>query len=306
MIMLRGGWRLLLILFLAVSLMGCSKVKFAYNQLDWLIPYYTKDYLELSNSQSAYLDQAVNDLLYWHCGNHLNTYAELLREANRDFQGLSMDEQKLKRMVADIEAYWKEIKKQAAPAISELFASSSQAQIDELFSRLQEQNEEWLEDFNAMTEEDLRRKNAEGISDELERWFGPLHPGQQEAVTSWSRQFEPLGMMGLKARQQWQKALQELLESRADSTVLDVGVEQLFVHPERLYSSGYLKRLEANRLLTIGMVEEVSRQLDEKQRRHLDKMIHAIADDLDELACRGEPKPQVRASTGSGFLMDGY
>ena len=293
-------------LLLILSLMGCSRVKFAYNQLDWLIPYYTKDYLELSDSQRSYLDEAVNDLLYWHCGNHLGAYAKLMRETNQNFQRLDMDDEKLRLLIAAIDNYWKEIKRQASPAIAKLFATSSRQQIDEMFSRLQEMNEEWLEEYNAQTRGAWRKKRELEMIDELERWFGPLHAGQQEAVSNWSRQLLPLGKMYLEARQQWQRRLHELLLHRTDPAVFAAGLERLFVDPEELYSSDYQQRLETNHQFTINMVAEIGRLLDENQKRHLDKTIRNIADDLDELACRGESKPQVRASTSTGFPLIGY
>ncbi|MDJ0805371.1 MAG: DUF6279 family lipoprotein [Gammaproteobacteria bacterium] len=263
-------------------------MKFAYHQLDWLIPYYVDDYIELNDSQASFLETEVEKLLQWHCGNHLTSYAMLLRRANQDFQQGAMDADRLQLTSTRIEAYWKEIKRQASPAIARLFLTSEQVQLDDFFSAMQKKNREWLEDFQAQTEMEIREDYQERMSDELERWFGPLTAEQQQRVVQWSRDFKPLGMQGLLARQQWQMRLQVLLDHRKDDEAFYAKLEELFVNPYHGQPEQYLRRLEQNRSMTIGMLAELGERLTQEQLRHLDEMVRSVAADFDQLACAGE------------------
>ena len=121
---------------LSLLFAGCSRVQFAYNQLDWLIPYYVDTQIELTDSQEDYLQQRVDALLDWHCSTHLEAYADLLRSANTDFQNGTMSEQKLRHFFSRVELYWKEIKRQANPAIAHLLLTASDSQVEELFNNL--------------------------------------------------------------------------------------------------------------------------------------------------------------------------
>jgi hypothetical protein len=273
---------------LTVLLTGCSRIQFAYNQLDWLIPYYVEDYVELTDSQDSYLEQRVDTLLSWHCSSHLTAYADLLRNANTSFQADTMSEEKLQHLSNQIESYWKEIKRQASPGIAQLLLSSSEAQLDELFNGFAERNSEWLDGFKSQTDEALREDYRQNMTNELERWFGPLLASQQQAVIDWSQGFKPLGREGLKMRQQWQAGLRDLMSQRDDLQAFNAGIEQLFVNPEAIRSTEYLHRVKHNQTTTIEMIVVVGGQLNDGQRKHLASMAESISWDFDQLACASE------------------
>ncbi|MEN8178211.1 MAG: DUF6279 family lipoprotein [Pseudomonadota bacterium] len=280
--------RLLFIVLLSVLAAGCSRVQFAYHQLDWLIPYYVDNYIELDGSQDSYLEAEVENLLRWHCSAHLKPYADLIRGANQEFQQGTMDALKLQFAVNRIDDYWKEIKRQASPAISRLFLTSEQSQLDDFLSGLRENNREWLTEFQAQTDEELREDYQARMTDELERWFGPLTAPQQQRIVEWSWKFKPLGIHGLQARQQWQARLRALLDRRAEEAAFFTGIEALFVDPDRGRPAQYLSKLVHNESATVEMLVDVGGQVNAQQRKHLDRMAGSVADDFDQLACAGE------------------
>ena len=61
----------LLLLFCLFLGTACSN-KFFYNQLDWLIPWYVDDYVDLTLVQKENLDKQVEMLLQWHRGEELS------------------------------------------------------------------------------------------------------------------------------------------------------------------------------------------------------------------------------------------
>ena len=73
--------RLILIACSALLLAGCG-LRFAYSQLDWLLPWYLRDYVTLNAGQRSELDVRLAGLLDWHCRSHLPEYVALLRAAN--------------------------------------------------------------------------------------------------------------------------------------------------------------------------------------------------------------------------------
>lgn len=277
--------RMLFIVMVCVLVAGCSRVKFAYHQLDWLIPYYAENYMALNDSQDTYLETEVDKLLDWHCGYHLSAYAALLRSANHDFQNGAMDAARLQSLLDKIEVYWKEIKQQASPAIAELFLSSDSSQIEELLTGLEERNSEWLAEYDSQTQEELGRVYRVRMTDELERWFGPLTAVQEKVVVEWSQRFKPLGMAGFKARRQWQEELRVLVNKRDDQQVFTAGIEALFVNPHAGRSPQYLHRLEQNRTSIINLLVRVGGGLNVEQLKHLAGMASAVAEDFDQLAC---------------------
>jgi hypothetical protein len=280
--------RVLFIAGLSFLFAGCSRVQFAYNQLDWLIPYYVDTQIELTDSQEGYLQQRVDALLDWHCSTHLEAYADLLRSANTDFQNGTMSEQKLRHLFSQVELYWKEIKQQANPAIANLLLTASDSQVEELFNNFTNKDIEWLEWFDALSDEELRLDYQKNMTKELERWFGPLQASQQRAVVDWSLRFEPLGMESYKARYRWHESLRDLMEQRDDVKTFNSGVEQLLVSTEMIYTSEYVSRVDHNTKISIELILFVGSKLDDSQRKHLARKVGSVAGDFDQLACTGE------------------
>lgn len=281
--------RILQMGLLLVLVTGCSRVQFAYNQLDWLIPEYLEPYADFSPDQQAMVDDKVDALLIWHCSTQLAPYSVVLRAANADFQAGTMTKERLGEYTRRLEQFWKAIMRRASPALADLLLTASDEQVNELFVAFAEANEEWLEKFEDQTDRERRERYRERMTDELERWFGPLLPVQQRAVLDWSRRLTPLGLVGLQSRRQWQENLRGVIDNREDETVFYAGIEGLLVTPRALRSSAIQKRFDENRVISLDLIETVGAHMDDAQRTHLANQTASVAADLDELVCAPEP-----------------
>ena len=187
-----------------------------------------------------------------------------------------------------VELFWKDILLQATPAITGLLLDADDEQLRELFDSFQERNQEWLAGYRDTTPQELHEDYTKRMQRELERWFGPLQPTQQQAVLEWADQFRPLGLEGLQTRKAWQSRLQELLSHRDDRAAFKAGIHELFSSPETYRPEAYQKRLDNNREQTIELVHRVGSQLDTKQRNHLEHKAESVASDFDALSCDSE------------------
>lgn len=273
------------VLLLLVSLSGCSRVQLAYNQLDWLIPYYINGYVELTENQGYYLDEQVTDLLKWHCSEHLTSYAELLRDANRQFQSGSISAVQLEEHVAHFDIFWREIMQHSSPFLVQFFNTFSDDQVNALRERFQVDNRDWYDAFKEKSAAEIQEENLDIMQNELERWFGDLNEAQLKMVQKWSTRFTTLGYPGQSAREHWQQRLLQMLELRQDLNRLNASVNLLFVNPVKLRSQDYLKLMEDNTQFTIQLISNLSTSLSDEQRQHLQEMIVTISGDFESLAC---------------------
>jgi hypothetical protein len=266
-------------------LAGCSRVQIVYSQLDWLIPYYLETYMELSEEQRPLFDKRVAAFLKWHCGTQLAGYADLLRGANADFQAGTMTPARLEGYGARLELFWREIMREAAPAMAEALSSANDARIDDLFAVFRERNEAWLAAFEEETDEERREVYRERVTEELERWFGPLGKAQRQAVIEWSESFQALGLEGLRVRQRWQGRLRELVDRRDDQAAFHQGIDELLTNPAALRSPAVNDRYADNKRAIIELLHRIAEHLSDDQRRRLAGEISSVADDLDGLVC---------------------
>jgi hypothetical protein len=202
-----------------------------------------------------------------------------------------------------VEQFWNNILLQASPAIAGLLLDADEAQLRELFDSFQERNQEWLAEYRDTTPEEMHANYTERMQRELERWFGPLQPAQQQAVLEWADHFQPLGLDGLQARETWQSRLQELVSHRDDRATFNTGIHELFSNPETYRPSAYQKRLDYNREQTIELVYRVGSQLDARQRNHLEHSAESVARDFDMLSCDDEETATPASDTISQGLL---
>jgi len=277
--------RSLQVIVLVALLAGCSRVQLVYSQLDWLIPYYLGTYMELSEQQRPLFDRHVAAFLKWHCGTQLAEYADLLRTADADFQAGTMTRARLEAYGNRLESLWFEIMLKASPAMAETLLSASDAQLDDLFAVFKERNEEWLAEFEEETDAERRKVYRERVTEELERWFGPLGKAQQRAALEWSESFQPLGLEGLQGRQRWQGRLRELIDRRDDPAAFYAGINELLTNPGALRSQAVKNLYAYNKQAIIELLYEIGKHLTEEQKRHLAKATSSMAGDLEGLAC---------------------
>lgn len=287
----------LLWMIAAITLMsGCSRVEFAYNQLDWLLPYYIETHIDLNEEQSTFLGKRVEALLSWHCSTHLHAYAELLRSANHDFQTGNTTAEKLLAYSTRIEQFWEEILLQASPAIAELLLDANQSQLEELFNGFQKRNKEWLTEYSKLTPEEIRHDNETHMTKELKRWFGPLQSSQKSAIQEWGISFTPLGLEGLRMRKAWQDRLQQLTLETDNREIFLAKLQQMIVNPEKHRSTEYRERLDHNRNETIRLIHTVVNSLTQRQKDYVNRKVISIAGDFDDLSCKPD---KTAALTGN-------
>ncbi|KPJ95204.1 MAG: hypothetical protein AMJ55_04480 [Gammaproteobacteria bacterium SG8_15] len=125
-------------------LLGACSTKMAYNYLDWILEWYVGDLVSLSEDQEWQFRNALARQLDWHRKKQLPLYVKSLDDLrNAINNGLTVEA--LQRIYHDQENGLNELIKQITPTLSELLATLSDSQVEQLMENLEEQNQE-LED----------------------------------------------------------------------------------------------------------------------------------------------------------------
>ena len=78
--------KLIAVVLLTLLVAGCT-MSFTYNHLDWLIPWYVDDYVDLSRQQRQLLQGQLGPVLQWHREEELERYLEILDQIEADLAG---------------------------------------------------------------------------------------------------------------------------------------------------------------------------------------------------------------------------
>lgn len=281
---------LLALIFPVLVLAGCG-VRFAYQHLDWLVPWYVGDYVTLDPGQKHLLDTRLAQRLAWHCSSQLGPYADLLREFETRLDAdAPIAPVELEHYLHRGEAFWRTLMTAITPDAGALLAGLSAEQVDELAAAFDKRNRDVREEFLGGTVEERRERQIERMEERLQGWFGRLEPEQRRLVAAWSANLVPTADRWLQNREQWQVDLLAALGQRTQPA-FEAPLSSLLVTPEAAWPVQYRADVERNRALTLSLLAEVFNVANPAQREHLRGEVATWAGQFEQLACA--PPPQA-------------
>ncbi len=276
--------RVALVLLCVAALAGCS-LRFAYSQLDWLVPWYLRDYVTLDAGQRGLLDQRLAARLDWHCRAHVPEYAASLREAQALLRRETVDAAALAPFLARGEAWWGEVLAELEPDARLLLAGLANAQVEELRQAFARGAREAREAFLGGTADAQAAARLKRMEKRLQRWFGRLTPAQRDRVAAWSVELAPTTEAWLEQRARWQGALLDALQVRGDDAAFAARLAPLFGPQQAHWPPAYREGLARNRTLTLALLADVYNLAPATQRQRLDRELDALAAQFETLAC---------------------
>jgi len=206
---------------LAILLLaGCSTIKFAYNNVDWMLLNKADYYLDLTDAQRERAKQLVAARMQVHRREELPVYVAALKEI-RIMLADDLSPAELELIREKIPAIYRRTMRGTIPGIASLLADLDDSQIDFLQARFEERNREFENDFLPKSMEVRLERRVERSSKIFTFFIGELRPEQVELVTR-HRDAMPLTAGDwLAYHQARQKALLAMLRRRASEGELE-------------------------------------------------------------------------------------
>ncbi|WP_288023988.1 DUF6279 family lipoprotein [Thauera sp.] len=278
-------------LFAAFVLGGCS-VRMAYSQLDWLVPWYLRDYVMLDAGQRNLLDRQLSARLDWHCRTHLAEYAATLREAQTTLAADRIGSSDLLPYLARGEGWWREILAALEDDARVLLPALSDEQVDELQQAFERRQREARKEFLGGDDAAQREARIARMEKRLQRWFGRLTTEQRVLIGVWSDALEPTTEAWLDERARWQADVLDALRVRADGAAFAPRVAAFMAPAQDEPTPGYRARQAHNRDRSLVLLAEVFNTATPAQRQRLQRELEGLAAQFERLACAA---PQAAA-----------
>jgi hypothetical protein len=267
---------------LAATLLGGCVIRVVYNQLDWLALWYVEDYFDLDAAQEAQAKAIIARTLAWHRATELPKYATLSKKVLAGI-GTPPDPRFLADRYAEIVELWDELLVRVSPEVAALLQTLSDEQVEELFARLAEKNEELAEDYSGGTAEERRKKQDKAISRAFRRFTGRLNDTQEALIHRSGAGLHDLSADWLSRRAAWQQQLRILLVGRKSDPLFAERLTDLVLNPNQFDTPGYRQLVVENQQRSFTLVSEVLATLSAAQAAHLEKSLTTYARDFDAL-----------------------
>lgn len=268
-------------LLAALALLGCSTVKFAYNNVDWLLLEKADHYLSLSDQQRVRAEALVEARMQAHRREELPTYVAALKE----FRAMLADEMtsaELEIIKERIPALYRRTMRDTIPGIVVLLHEIDDAQIDHLQMRFEERNREFQDDFMAKSMEVRLDRRVQRSKSMIEFFIGDLRPEQIELVTRHRNAMPLTADDWLAYHRARQQTLLAMLRRRASSEELERFLVAWWV--DLADQPPALKRkMRKNTEAWSEMMLELDKSLDSSQRRELLDTLDLFIEELGDL-----------------------
>lgn len=280
-------------MLLAVLMLGGCGVRFAYSQLDWLVPWYLRDYVTFNVGQREVLDQRLAARLDWHCRAHLPGYVDLLRDARRLLARERIDAQELAPFLRQGEAWWDELRTELMNDAKALLAGLSDDQVAELAAAFERRDKEAREEFLDGSTEARGKAQIARMEKRLRNWFGRLTDDQRALVAAWSQGLHPTTGRWLDERRQWQQGVLDALAVRHEPRLFAERIAALQALAAGMPAE-YREQAAYNRQLTLELLAGVFNTATARQRERLLAEVDGLAGQFDKLACAAPRMAEVR------------
>jgi hypothetical protein len=263
---------------------ACSGTTFVYNRLDFLVPWYVDDYVDLNQQQKQQLDGLLEPFLASHRSRELPDYMKILETIEGN-----LDRPQTPEMFAavfnDFESAWLRLEGESLDWLFDLGAQLSDAQIAELMEELWERQDEYEEEYLERTDEEFLEDSYENARDNAKEYLGPLSDAQRELLLEFSRSLLRSDRVWLQARAQWLTELGVLLERKPgwqERVRAAVAAQRKDISPE--YQRIYDHNLQA----IYGVIAQLLTGRSDQQDRHLRDRLSSLREDLQSLIAEGE------------------
>lgn len=268
---------------------ACSSTTFFYNRLDFILPWYLDDYVELDRDQERYLDELLQPFLAWHRSDELPRYVALLEsvEASLD-QPLSAGD--VAAISLEFEEAWFRLQEEFLDWLLELGARLTDEQIQSFLDELWRDQEKYQDKYLQRTDREYREDSYDSLLDNLQDYMGRLDKGQRALLSAASAELERSDQIWLDERAAWLKKLGGLLQRQPG---WQLRLREAIAQRGADMSQEYRRTYEHNLGVIHATLAQVLNRRTQKQDRHLRRELSTLRADLETLNAQGRAAPEA-------------
>ena len=275
--------RVYLLLALLV-LGGCSSTTFVYNRLDFLLPWYLDDYVELNTVQDQFLDDQLQPFLAWHRDLELPLYLQILDDIDRRLdRQLTVDD--IAAISLEFEDAWFRLEDRALDWLLALGERLTQEQVQEFLAALWEQQEKYEKKYLKRSDQEYRRDSYDSLVDNLQDYLGRMDKDQKQVLESASEQLMRSDVIWLRERASWVQRMEEFMRREPG---WQQAVRDSIKRRSETVAADYVELYEHNLGVIYAALAETLNSRTEKQDTRLRKKIADLREDLQTLVAQGQ------------------
>lgn len=277
-------WRRIVLAVLLLGLASCSSTTFFYNRLDFLVPWYVEDYVDLDRMQEVFLEEQLNPFLTWHRREELPRYAQTL-DFIEDAVSDPLEQEELEALQEDFEAAYRRLEARGLQWMLALGGELTDEQMEEFLDSLEERQEEFEEEYLDRDTEEFVEDSYDNLVDNLEEYLGRLGKEQKAVAQRAAENLARADAAWLDEQSRWLEQMRVFLQREPgwEQRLKDAVAER-----EQNFTPEYAAAIEHNTQVLYQAVSEIINSRSEKQYKVLRAKLGELREDLLALAAQPE------------------
>lgn len=271
------------LIFALLFLSACSSTTFVYNRLDFLLPWYLGDYVDLNREQKKTLDGLLQPFLSWHRTQELPQYLVILDNFD-DTLDQPIQRSDLEALSLEFEEVWGRLEARGLAWLLEFGAQLSDAQIEAFGEKLKDQQTEYEEKYLTRDDDEYRKDSYEAMVDSFGDYLGRLSREQKQVLRDASEQLLRSDSIWLQEREQWLKQLEAVMQREPG---WQRRIRDLLSNRQERNSAEYQRIYEHNTRVIQAAVLATLNDRTGKQDQRLRKEVQHLQEDLETLIEQG-------------------
>ncbi|AZG35888.1 MULTISPECIES: DUF6279 family lipoprotein [Shewanella] len=274
--------KLIVLLLSSLLFVGCS-TKISYFFLDWAIEWEVEEYVDLTSEQQDKFDIIIESFLVWHRQQELPRYRDQLSLLSTLTNQQTMTPELWLKQVSMAKAHWSRIFDFVMPDLLPILASLSDEQVDQVLTQLKKEQKELIEEYAGKDKAELIIDSDKRIAKKLSEWTGDITDAQKDIIHQANTQRLATLDMWLEYRHEWLSQFEQAMKRRQQTDYFTQQMKLLMISPDELKSEVYRDNVTENTRKFGSMLIALNQTFSQKQRKHFDKKLAELVEDLTEL-----------------------
>jgi hypothetical protein len=173
--------KLIISFLLAATLIGCSTVRFAYNQGDTLTYWWLDDHIGFNQAQEPIIRGSLERHFWWHRTEQLPAISESLQRAQQKLQA-PITKSEFLTLRTDLLKHVYRIADEVVPDTAKLLISLDASQIESMQKRINKNNQKFKNEYLPKDKNKQATIRANKIIERTEWLYGSLNSNQENKI----------------------------------------------------------------------------------------------------------------------------
>jgi len=265
-------------LIFVLLLVGCSTTTFVYNRIDFLLPWYLGNYVELTRDQKQYLDELLIPFFSWHRSEELPKYLEIINLTENILEG-EVKPENIATISSNIEESWFRLVRKVLVLVFPLASDLTDEQIQSFLQVMQKKSTEYENKYLGRNDKDYRQDAYDRIRDNLQRFMGDLSQQQLSLVKTYSEDIYRIDGVWLQNRKALLTSLSSILGRESGWKERLTRINQRDDAMSQIYRDTFAHNLD----VIYHLLAEVFNTRSEKQDKRLRQQLSKYRTDIETL-----------------------